>query len=84
MTGAVKWGDLGIGVHYKYLSELEVLADAGHAWAREALEPSAPFLYVTGGKFSENFSTRASEEGHSTMASTLRDLYEGAHRVASA
>ncbi|CAN5876759.1 hypothetical protein BH11GEM1_BH11GEM1_22090 [soil metagenome] len=84
MTGAVKWGNLGIGVHNKHLRELEVLADAGHAWAREALEPSAPLLYVTGGEFSENFSARASEEGHAVIVWTLRDLYEGALRLGGA
>lgn len=78
MTGAVKWGDLGIGVHNKHLRALEALADAGHGWAREALAPDAPLLYVTGGAFSEDFVARASEEGHPVVAWTIQDLYAGA------
>lgn len=83
MTGAVKWGDLGIGVHNKHLRELEVLADAGHAWARAALMPDAPLLYVTGGALSTDFVARASEDGHPVIAWTLDDLYAGALRLGS-
>lgn len=82
MSGAVKWGDLGIGVHNKHLRELHLLAEAGHAWARAALAPGAPLLYVTGGEFSPDFVRRASEEGHPVVAWTLGDLYSGALRLA--
>ena len=34
LTGAIKWGDLGLDVHAKHLRELAVLADAGQTWAR--------------------------------------------------
>ncbi len=51
MTGAVKWGNLGFDVHAKHLRELAVLAEAGHRWARAALQPEAPLLYVTGGRW---------------------------------
>lgn len=79
MTGAVKWGDLGIGAHNKHLRELETLADAGHGWAREALAPHAPLLYVTGGAFSNDFAARAGEDGHPVIAWTIHDLYARAH-----
>ena len=77
MTGAVKWGDLGLNVHAKHLRELNVLADAGHRWAQEAIQPSAPLLYVCGGTLAPNFVERASEDGHPIVAWTLADLYAG-------
>lgn len=77
LTGAIKWGDLGIDVHAKHLRELAVLADAGHAWAREALRPQAPLLYVTGGRLSPDFKSRAAQDGHPVTTLTLDDLYHG-------
>lgn len=77
MTGTVKWGDLGLDVHAKHLRELEVLADADQTWAREALEPQAPLLYVTGGALSPGFRARAEQDGHPVVTLTLEDLYHG-------
>ena len=77
LTGAIKWGDLSIGVHAKHLRDLTVLADAGHPWAREALRPESPLLYVTGGKLSPDFKVRAEEDGHPVITLTLDDLYLG-------
>lgn len=83
MTGAVKWGDLGIGVHNKHLRELQVLADAGQEWARAALLPESPLLYVSGGVLSGDFATRAEEDGHPVVAWTLDDLYHGSAGAAA-
>lgn len=81
MTGAVKWGDLAIGVHNKHLRELEILADSGQDWARAALLPQAPLLYVSGGVLSKDFVRRAEEDGHPVVAWTLDDLYHGCGTV---
>ena len=77
LTGAITWGDLGLDVHAKHLRELAILADAGQPWAREALRPDAPFLYVTGGALAPNFKERAEQDGHPVFALTLDDLYSG-------
>ena len=77
LTGAIKWGNLGVDVHAKHLRELAILADAGQPWARQALHPEAPLLYVTGGAFSPDFTARAEQDGHHVTALTLDDLYHG-------
>ena len=77
LTGAIKWGDLGLEVHAKHLRELAVLADAGQSWARESLRQDAPLLYVTGGKFPPDFKARAEQDGHPVITLTLDDLYHG-------
>ena len=77
LTGAIKWGDLDLYVHAKHLRELAVLADAGQKWAREALRPHAPLLYVTGGTLSTDFKARAEQDGHPVHTLTMEDLYHG-------
>ncbi len=77
LTGAIKWGDLGLDVHAKHLRELAVLADAGQTWAREALRLNAPLLYVTGGTLSVGFKARAEQDGHPVYTLTMEDLYHG-------
>ncbi len=77
LTGAIKWGDLGLDVHAKHLRELAVLADAGQTWAREALSSNAPLLYVTGKTLSVDFKARAEQDGHPVHTLTMEDLYHG-------
>lgn len=77
LTGAIKWGNLGLDVHAKHLRELASLADAGQRWAHDALEPEAPLLYVTGGKLAPGFRERAEVDGHPVYVLTLDDLYHG-------
>lgn len=77
LTGAIKWGDLGLDVHAKHLRELAILADAGQRWARQALLPEAPLLYATGGKLASGFKARAEQDGHPVITLTLDDLYHG-------
>jgi len=77
LTGAIKWGGLGLDVHAKHLRELAALADSGQRWAREALKPDAPLLYVTGREFAPHFLERAKVDGHPVYTLTLDDLYHG-------
>jgi uncharacterized protein len=77
LTGAIKWGNLGINVHAKHLRELAALADAGQQWARDALHPEALLLYVTGGTLAPDFAARAAQDGHRVITLTLDDLYHG-------
>lgn len=77
MTGAVKWGNLGLNVHAKHLRDLAALADGGQSWAQAALRDKAPLLYVTGGKLAPRFRERASQDGYPVFVLTLDDLYDG-------
>ncbi|HEX5436659.1 MAG TPA: ATP-binding protein [Gemmatimonadaceae bacterium] len=77
LTGAIKWGQLGLAVHQKHLRDLQALANSGHAWAREALRAKSPFLYATGRRFPANFRRRAEQDGHPVLAWTLEELYRG-------
>ena len=77
LTGAITRGDLGLDVHAKHLRDIAVLADAGQSWAREALLPHAPLLYVTGGTLSTDFKARAEQDGHPVHTLTVQDLYHG-------
>lgn len=83
MTGAIKWGDLGLDVHAKHLRELAVLADAGQRWAVDALRQAAPLLYVTGGTLAPDFTARAEQDGHAVITLTLDDLYQGMQPLVS-
>jgi AAA+ ATPase superfamily predicted ATPase len=81
MTGAVKWGNLGLDVHAKHLRDLTALADGGQAWAQAAIRKRAPLLYVTGGSIPQHFRERAEQDGHSVYVLTLADLYHGLDAV---
>jgi AAA+ ATPase superfamily predicted ATPase len=75
LTGAIKWGDLGLAVHQKHLRDLQALAESGHGWAREALQTRSPFLYASAGRMPADFRRRAEQDGHRVLAWTLEDLY---------
>jgi len=75
MTGAIKWGNLGFDVHAKHLRDLAELAEAGQSWARDALHPESPLLYVAGGSMPVGFRERAAQDGHPIIALSLDDLY---------
>ena len=77
LTGAVKWGDLGIGVHNKHLRDLSALANSGYAWARQALEPESPLIYAAGGELPDDFKARAAQDGHPVIVLTLEEMYRG-------
>ncbi len=77
MTGAVKWGDLGLGVHSKHLRDLAILAHNGHAWAHRALQPESPLIYVAGGTVPMDFKERAEQDGHPVFVFTFEEMYRG-------
>jgi len=79
LTGAVKWNQkpITLAVHEKHLDMLRRLGESGHAWAREALEPSAILLYVAAGGFSPGFVEGARTGGAKVVAWSLEDLYAG-------
>lgn len=59
----------------EHLEALRRLADSGHAWAREALAPAAPLLFVSGAGFKASFRDLAADLGREVVAWTLDDLF---------
>ena len=77
MTGAITWGSEQVrpGVHHAHMDMLQRLADAGHAWAHEALEPDALLYYVAAGGFSDAFLEEVELSSHPVVCWGLEDMY---------
>jgi uncharacterized protein len=77
LTGAAKFRNrpAGAPVLMEHLDALRRLADSGRSWAREALEPGAPLLFVSGGGFTDGFREVARSLDHPLIAWTLDDLF---------
>lgn len=79
LTGSVKCQTrpFGIAQHHKHFDDLRRLADSGKRWAREALDPGSPVLYVSAAGFERGFERRLQEEaeGRPITVWTLDDLY---------
>lgn len=78
MTGAVKARNrpLGISVHREHLLSLQRLADSGRGWAKEALRPKSPLLYVSTSGFTPELREAAEQDGHPLILWSLADLYQ--------
>lgn len=81
LTGSVKMRSrpADARVLLTHLADLERLADSGRPWAREALEPRAPMLFVSTGGFTNAFRDAAAELGHPTILWTVDDLFQLAY-----
>lgn len=67
-TGAREWAD--------HVTALERLAAAGQGWAREALRPSSPFLFVSSSGFKSSFAELRKEDPERDVVQwRLDDLY---------
>jgi hypothetical protein len=77
LTGAVKWNrrPATLAVHTNHVEMLRRLADSGHAWASEALQPDAILYYLAAGGFTDGFAERAAEQGSRVVTWSLNDLY---------
>lgn len=63
-------------VFLDHVDALERLAASGQAWAREALEPEAPFLFVSGAGFKGSFrEVRKEHPDRPVITWSLEDLY---------
>lgn len=78
LTGEVKWSSQPIDydVHLHLARNLEDLANSGHKWAHDALDPdgSAGHVYVSAAGFTDHFVQRAEEEA--IVLLTLDDLFD--------
>ncbi|MBV9772473.1 MAG: hypothetical protein JO040_00895, partial [Gemmatimonadetes bacterium] len=59
----------------EHLGALQRLAASGRGWAREALRPGSPLLFVSGAGFKESFSEVAGELDHPLITWTVDDLF---------
>lgn len=78
LTGSVKFRKRAASARtlLDHVHALERLARSGHDWAREALEPRAPFLFVSAGGFRASFDeVRADQGKREVITWTLEDLY---------
>lgn len=78
MTGAVKFQSrrASARVFLEHVHALERLAASGHAWAREALQPEAIFLFVCAAGFKNSFQEASEEQSERPMiAWQLDDLF---------
>jgi hypothetical protein len=77
MTGAVKWdrSPIGAGVHHDHLEMLRRAADAGRAWAHEALEKDAPLYYVAAAGFTAAFRTAVEASERRAILWSLEEVY---------
>ena len=78
MTGAVKFRTrrAGARVFLEHIHALERLADSGHRWAHEALEPDAVLLFVSAAGFKDSFDeVRRESSDHTVITWELADLF---------
>jgi hypothetical protein len=54
---------------------LERLAASGHAWAREALDPASPLLFVSTAGFKSSFLAAAEDLRQRVVLWTIEDLF---------
>jgi AAA+ ATPase superfamily predicted ATPase len=77
MTGSAKFRNrkADVTVLLQHLDALRRLSASGRVWARDALEPDSPLLFVSAGGFTDSFQRAADELGHPLIAWTLDDLF---------
>ncbi len=81
LSGAIKHRrrPMGSRAFIKHLRDLERVAASGKhgAWARRALEPEAPLLFVSVSGFSDKFLQMAEASERVVIAWTVDDLFRG-------
>lgn len=79
LTGSVKFRgrQAGASMVVEHLDALRRLAGSGRGWAREALDPEAPMLFVSASGFAASFDAVARELGHPILRWELADLLPG-------
>ena len=77
LSGAIKWGRnrVDVDVHNAHLVMLDRLAEAGHAWAHEAVQSTSPLLYVAAGGFTSRFRRAAEASRDEVYLWSLEELY---------
>lgn len=58
-----------------HVKSLERLAGSGRPWAREALDPASPMLFVSSAGFKDSFRAAATDLGHPVILWTTDDLF---------
>ena len=81
VTGSVKYRgrQATARTYLEHLEALQRLAASGRGWAREALQPSSPFFFLSAGGFAKSFG-EACEPGREVISWTLRDIFAPAGR----
>lgn len=76
VTGSVKYRgrQATARTYFEHEEALRRLAASGRGWAREALQPSCPFFFLSAGGFAASFG-EACEPGREVIRWTLRDIF---------
>lgn len=78
MRGSAKFRSrrAGARVFLDHVHAIERLADSGLGWAREALAPESPFIFVSAAGFRDSFAeVREEHDDREVFEWTLDDLY---------
>ena len=77
VTGSVKFRtrQATARTYLEHDEALRRLAASGRSWAREALQPSSPYFFLSAGGFAASFH-EACDPGREVVAWTLRDLFD--------
>jgi AAA+ ATPase superfamily predicted ATPase len=77
MTGSAKMRSRQAGAVtlIEHMKALERLAASGHAWAREALDPASPMLFVSTAGFTSSFHAAAEDLRHPLVLWAIDDLF---------
>lgn len=77
MTGSAKFRrrPADATVLLDHLDALNRLAASGRPWARDALHPDAPMLFVSAAGFRDSFHALVRELGRAVLAWTIDDLF---------
>lgn len=77
MTGSAKFRRRAVDATLliEHREALRRVADSGRAWAREALQPEAPMIFVSAGGFKDSFWQVAKDLDQNVVAWTLEDLF---------
>ena len=79
ITGSVKFRNrpATAATYAEHFESLRRLADSGHEWAKEALEPRSPVYFASAGGFSDSFH-EVTDPARRHICWTLDDLYHPA------
>ncbi|WP_419850419.1 AAA family ATPase [Candidatus Poriferisocius sp.] len=76
VTGSIKFRTrpAGVRTYLDHVVALERLADSGHGWAQEALDPNSPFWFISAAGFAPSFQETA-DPAREVICWTIDDLY---------
>ena len=84
VTGSVKFRKRQATARtvFEHDEALRRLAASGRSWAREALQPSSPYFFLSAAGFAASFG-EACDPGREIITWALRDIFDRQHNAAA-